>query len=267
MFAPFMMHAWEASAIVAVVAGLVGYFVILRGSAFVVHALPNGAFAGAAAAGLLGLSTTLGLGIFSVLGAISISWLSRRGRSDVPTALTIVLLLGLGSLFLSFTSNYADGLYALLFGEILGISQNAIAPTAVFGIAAIALTGIIFRPLMLSSLNDDLARARGLHTGQIELAFYLIVALVTVIAVPLVGALLTFSLLIGPASLARALSPRPVRALASSALIGLATIWASIALSYVTNFPVGLYVGTLAAVSYGAGRLISTLRPTTPPRA
>ncbi|MGC8480629.1 MAG: metal ABC transporter permease, partial [Acidimicrobiales bacterium] len=125
MLAPFMMHAWEASAIVAIVGGMIGYFVILRGSAFVVHALPNGAFAGAAAAGLLGLSTTLGLGIFSVLGALSISWLSRRGRSDVPTALTIVLLLGFGSLFLSFTSNYADGLYALLFGEILGISQNA----------------------------------------------------------------------------------------------------------------------------------------------
>ncbi len=98
MFSGFMVNAWEVSSVVAVVAGLVGFFVVLRGSAFVAHAVPNGSFAGAAGASLIGINTLIGLGAFSLLGALGIGLLGRRGRHDVVTALALVMMLGLGSL-------------------------------------------------------------------------------------------------------------------------------------------------------------------------
>src|SRR5499427_10393545 len=108
MFSAFMTETWVVATIVAVVAGVVGFFVVLRGSAFVADALPTGAFAGAAGASLIGVNTLLGLGVFSLLGALSIGWLGRRSRHDVATALTLVMMLGLGSLFLSFSTEYAQ---------------------------------------------------------------------------------------------------------------------------------------------------------------
>src|ERR1700733_14847451 len=99
MFSGFMVNAWTVASIVAVV---VGFFAVLRGSAFVAHAVPNGSFAGAAWASLVGINTLIGLGIFSLLGALGIGLLGRRGRHDVVTALALVLMLGLGSLFLLF---------------------------------------------------------------------------------------------------------------------------------------------------------------------
>src|SRR5579875_2188928 len=101
-----MIHAWEAATIVALVAGVVGFFTVMRGAAFAAHALPNGAFAGAAGASLIGVNALVGLGTFSLAGAVTIAWLGRRARRDVATAMTIVMMLALGSLFLSQTSEY-----------------------------------------------------------------------------------------------------------------------------------------------------------------
>src|SRR5271165_3501954 len=125
-----MLNAWIVASIVAIVAGVVGFFTVLRGSAFVAHAIPNGSFAGAAGASLIGVSTLVGLGVFSFGGALGIGLLSRRGRHDVATALALVMMLGLGALFLSFSAEYSQQVYSLLFGEVLGIASNAIAPTA-----------------------------------------------------------------------------------------------------------------------------------------
>src|ERR1700690_1152390 len=125
-----MLNAWSEATIVAVVAGVVGFFTVLRGSAFVAHAVPNGAFAGAAGASLIGINTIVGLGVFSLFGALGIGVLGRRGRHDVVTALALVMMLGLGSLFVSLNVEYAPEIESLLFGEVLGISSNAVAPTA-----------------------------------------------------------------------------------------------------------------------------------------
>src|SRR6202789_2275320 len=128
-----MVNAWIVGTIVAVVAGAVGFFVVPRGSAFAAHALPNGSFAGAAGAALIGIDTLIGLAACSLLGALGIALLGRRGRHDVATALVLVLMLALGSLFLSLSSQYAPAVYSLLFGEILGIGSNELAPTAGLG--------------------------------------------------------------------------------------------------------------------------------------
>ncbi len=138
MFSGFMVNAWKVASIVAVVAGLVGFFVVLRGSAFVAHAVPNGSFAGAAGASLIGVNTLLGLGVFSLLGALGIGVLGRRGRHDVVTALALVMMLGLGSLFLSLSVEYAPEVYSLLFGEVLGISGNDVAPVAALALVCVA---------------------------------------------------------------------------------------------------------------------------------
>jgi len=139
MFAAgFMMNAWTTATIVAVVAGVVGYFVVLRGSAFPAHAIPKGAFAGAAGAALLGINTLIGLGVFSLLGALGIGAMGRRGRRDVVTALALVVMLALGAAFLSRTTEYEPEIYSLLFGEVLGVSTTEILPVAGLGIACMA---------------------------------------------------------------------------------------------------------------------------------
>jgi zinc/manganese transport system permease protein len=254
MFASFMMNTWTVATIVAVVAGIVGFFVVLRGSAFPAHAIPKGAFAGAAGASLLGINALIGLAVFSLLGALGIGSLGRRGRHDVATALALVLMLALGAAFLSRTTEYEPEIYSLLFGEVLGVSSTEILPVAVLAIACIAAMAILYRPLMLSSVVPEIAEARGIRGHRIEICFLVVVALTTAMTVPVVGALLIFSLMIGPAAAARSLTSRPVLAMVLSAAIALVTVWVAIAASYLYNWPIGFFVGTLAALSYGIGR-------------
>jgi zinc/manganese transport system permease protein len=254
MFSGFMVNTWIVATIVAIVAGAVGFFTVLRGSAFVAHAIPNGSFAGAAGASLIGISTIIGLGVFSLAGALGIGLLSRRGRHDVATALTLVFMLGLGALFLSFSIEYAPEIYSLLFGEVLGISRNELAPTAALAVACLTAVALLYRPLMLSSIIPDVGEARGISPFRMELCFLVVVALATTMTVPVVGTALIFSLMIGPPAAARSFTDRPHVAIGLSVAIALIVIWASIAVSYNTNWPVGFFVGLSSAASYAVGR-------------
>jgi zinc/manganese transport system permease protein len=262
VFSSFMTDTWIVATIVAVVAGVVGFFVVLRGSAFVADALPTGAFAGAAGASLIGVNTLIGLGAFSLLGALGIGLLGRRGRHDVAVALALVVMLGVGALFLSFSVEYAPEVESLLFGEVLGISVTEIAPVAALGAVCIAAIMLMYRPLLLSSVMPELGEARGVRAHRIEMCFLAVVALATSMALPVVGALLIFSLMVGPPAAARGVTSRPMLALGLSAVIAVGTVWAAIAASYVTNWPVGFFVGTTAAVCYGAGRGWAAVRRT-----
>lgn len=262
MFSSFMTNTWIAASMVAVIAGVVGFFAVVRGSAFAAHAVPQGAFAGAAGASLIGANTLLGLGVFAAAGALGIGLLSRRGRRDVATALSLVVLLGVGALFLSMSVEYAPEIYSLLFGEVLGISVNEIAPVAVLGAVCIVAIMVLYRPLMLSSVMPELGEARGVRAYRIEMCFLVVLALATSMALPVVGALLIFSLMIGPPAAARAVTDRPLLAMGLSVVIALATVWIAIAVSYHTNWPVGFFVGSIAAVCYAAGRAWTALRRT-----
>ncbi len=254
MFTGFMVNAWTVATIVAAVAGVVGFFVVLRGTAFAAHAIPNGSFAGAAAAALIGVNALLGLGVFSVLSALGIGGLGRRGRHDVATALTLTLMLGLGALFLSFGSEYEPQVYSLLFGEVLGISTNELVPTAVLACVCVGAIGLLYRPLLLSSVLADVGEARGISSARMQLLFLAVVALATTMTVPVVGTLLIFSLMIGPPAAARSFTGNPQRALILSVVIALMTVWAAIAASYQTNYPIGFFVGTISAAWYAVGR-------------
>lgn len=254
MFAGFMMNAWTVATIVAPVAGVVGFFVVLRGSAFPAHAIPKGAFAGAAGAALLGVSSLLGLAVFSLVGALGIGTLGRRGRRDVATALALVMMLALGSAFLSRTTEYEPQIYSLLFGEVLGVSSTELLPVVGLGAVCVIAIIVLYRPLLLSSTVPEIAEARGIRGYPIEICFLIVVALATAMTVPVVGALLIFSLMIGPPAAARSLTSRPILAMMLSVAIALVTVWIAIAASYQVNWPVGFFVGALSAGSYAAGR-------------
>src|SRR5947209_7235295 len=249
-----MVNAWTVATIVAVVAGIVGFFAVLRGSAFAAHAIPNGSFAGAAGAALLGINALIGLGVFSFLGALGTGALGRRGRQDVATALTLAFMLGLGALFLSLSNEYAPQVYSLLFGEVLGISSNDVLPTAALAAAAIAAVLVLYRPLLLSSVLPDVGEARGISSAAMQLSFLMVIALVTTMTVPVVGTLLIFSLMIGPPAAARSFTDRPGRAMALSVAFALIAVWTAIACSYQTNYPVGFFVGSISAACYALGR-------------
>jgi zinc/manganese transport system permease protein len=170
------------------------------------------------------------------------------------TALALVMMLALGAAFLSHTTEYEPEIYSLLFGEVLGVSSSQILPTALLGLACIAAIGVMYRPLLLASVTPEVAEAKGIRAHRIEMVFLVILALATAMTVPVVGALLIFSLMIGPPAAARSLTSRPLLALVLSACIALVTVWVAIAASYLYNWPVGFFVGVLAAVSYGCGR-------------
>ena len=261
MFSSLMMNTWITASVVAVVAGIVGFFAVLRGSTFAAHAIPNGAFAGAAGAALLGVNIIWGLAVFALGGALGIGLLGRKARHDVVTALTLVAMLGLGALFVSFSSEYAEETYSLLFGEVYGVSPSVVLPVIVLGIVAAVAIGVAFRPLMLTSALPEVADARGVSTRGTELYFLVVMALATSMTVPVVGALLMFGLMIGPAAAARAVTARPGAALAISVALALVTVWLSIALSYRTNWPLGFFVGIGGAVFYLIGQAARVAEP------
>jgi zinc/manganese transport system permease protein len=163
-------------------------------------------------------------------------------------------MLGLGALFISVSSEYAEETYALLFGEVYGISQGEVLPILLLGIVSVVAIGVAFRPLMLTSALPEVAEARGVSTRRADLYFLVVMALATSMTVPVVGALLMFSLMIGPAAAARSVTARPGTALALSIVIALVTVWISIALSYRTNWPLGFFVGVAGAVFYLLGQ-------------
>lgn len=255
MFSGLLTNAWEAATLVAVVAGVVGFFTVARGSAFAAHALPNGAFAGAAGATVLGMSTLLGLGVFAAAGALGIAALGRRARHDVATALAVVSMLALGALFLSLGSAYAPAVYALLFGQVLGVSEGQLVATAGLGAACLLAVAALYRPLLLSSVGPEVAEAGGVGPARIDAMFLLVLAGATTMAVPVVGALLIFTLMVSPPAAARLLTDRPATAMALSVAIALITVWAALALSYWSDLPTGFFVGAGGAVFYAAARL------------
>ena len=153
------------------------------------------------------------------------------------------------------TSQYSQTVYALLFGEVLGVTRNDIISVTAIGALSIGAVCLLFRPLLLNAMSAELGEAAGVPDGRMDLLFLGIVALATAAALPVVGALLVFSLMTGPASAARMLTDRPVRAMMLSVVIAVVTVWVAIALSFLTDWPIGFFVGASGALAYGAGRL------------
>jgi zinc/manganese transport system permease protein len=210
----------------------------------------------------MGINTLVGLGVFSLGAALGIGKLSRRGRADAVTALALMLMLALGAAFLSQSTEYEPQIFSLLFGEILGVSTSQIWPVAALGAICILAVAVLYRQLLLTAIAPDMAAAQGLRPERIEMIFLVVLACATTMTVPVVGALLIFTLMIGPPAAARSFSDRALVALGLSVVMALVTIWAALACSFTTNWPVGFYVGSFSAAWFVIGRLYAALRKT-----
>ena len=247
----FMQHAYTAGAIVAIVAGVVGYFVVLRSLSFAGHALSHIGFAGATGAVALGVNPIYGLLVFTVGGAVGMGALGKRiyGR-DVVIGIVLAWMLGLGVLFLSLYSGYATEAYALLFGEILGINKTDVVVTLVAGVVTLAAIAIMFRPLLFASVDSDVAEARGVPVRLLSILFMVVLAISVSEAVQVVGVLLIFALLVTPPAIAERLTARPARAIAISVLLALLFTWVGLFISFYLPYPVSFFITTLAFVTY-----------------
>ncbi|SRR5579884_871073 len=247
----FMQHAFEAGTVVAIIAGIVGYFVVLRRSSFAAHALSHIGFAGAAGAVLIGVSPVFGLLLFTSVGGTTMATLGRRAaHRDVHIGIVLAFLLGLGVLFISLYTGYATEAYSILFGEILGISASDVVLTLVAGLIILCAIAAVYRPLLFSSLDEDVAEAKGMPVLLLGVIFMLLVAVAVSIAVQVVGVLLIFSLMVTPAATAQRLARRPQRIIIISVIISLLATWSGLFISFYEPYPVSFFITTIVFAFY-----------------
>lgn len=256
----FMVNALQAGTIVAVMAGVVGWFVVLRRQSFAAHTTAMMAFPGASGAALAGLPTALGYYLACGVAALAIGrsgGASRRGRSGESAAVGVVQVAGLalGFLFLSLYSGVLEQLETLLFGTFLGVDRNQVLTLAIVAVVVLAALVVIGRPLLLSSLDPEAARARGLPVGLFDIGFLLILGLTVAATSQITGALLVFALLVAPPAAAQALTPRPGLSLALSVVFALLVMWLGLGISYFSIYPLGFFVTSFGFALYVAAKL------------
>jgi zinc/manganese transport system permease protein len=260
----FMLHAFEAGTIVAVVAGIVGYFVVLRRSSFAAHALAHVGFAGAAGAVLFGIDPIIGLLVFTSGGGITMALLGRRAaHRDVQIGTVLAFMLGLGVLFISLYSGYATEAYSILFGEILGISSNDVIVTLVVSLVILFSTAIVYRPLLFASLDEDVAEAKGLPMLSLGIIFMLLVAVATSVAVQVVGVLLIFSLMVTPAAIAQRFAKRPQQGIMISVFIALIATWFGLFISFYEPYPVSFFITSIVFILYILTLIVQRIKANT----
>jgi zinc/manganese transport system permease protein len=257
-----MRHAFAAGSIVAVLAGVVGYFVVLRQSAFAAHSLSEIGFAGASAGVAFGFSAVWGLLGLSLLGAVMIGLLGKRLRGrDAAIGTVLVFSLGLGSYFITrYNGESASGPFGLLFGEILGISVHDVWLIAVAAAVTLIAMAAIYRPLLFASLDEDVAEARGVPVRGLSVAFLLVLAVAVTAAVQVVGVLLIFALLVTPGAIADRVCRTPARGVAVCVVLSLVFVWAGLSVTYYTSFPVGFLISAFAFAGYLLARLFTAGR-------
>ena len=254
MFAyEFMNNAFAAAGIAAVVSGVVGYFLVLRGQTFAGHALSHIGFAGATGAVLIGLAPLWGLVALTVGAGIVMGALSERiSNRDVAIGVVLALALGFGLLFLHYYTAFATQATALLFGNVLAVDAGTIGTMAVLGSATLAALAIIMRPLVFATLQPELAEAKGVPIRFVSTAFLAIVALAVSESAQVVGVLLVFVLMVGPPAAAQQLTTGLWRGLFVSAALALAEAWGGLALAFYSDWPVSFCIAILSGIIYFA---------------
>ncbi len=247
----FLRNALIAGTIIAILTSLVGYFMVIRKLAFAGHALGHIGFAGATGAGLVGLTPITGQLFLTILAAIGMGSLGHRmSKSDVAIGIVLALALGLGVLFLHFYTRYAVQAMTILFGNLLGVSVHLIKMMLVYSILSLAALSVIARPLLFASLEPELAEAKGVSLPLISILFMIIVAVAVTEASQVVGVLLVFTLLVGPASAALNWSQHIVSGLFLTVIFGVLTVWLGIILAFITDWPIPFWISALAAANY-----------------
>ena len=254
----FMRTAFAAALVVSLVAGAVGYFLVMRNLAFAGHALSHVGFAGATGALLIGLAPFWGLLLLTLGASVAMGLLGERLRGrDIATGIILSLSLGFGVLFLHIYTAYAAQATALLFGNVLAVSRTDLWHLVLLAAVSLVALAAISRPLLFATLNPELAEAKGLSLRLIAVLFLLIVGVAVAEAVQVIGILLVFALLVGPAAAAQRLTANIKAGIALSVLLAVAESWAGIALAYVTDGPPTFWITLLSSAVY----LLALLRP------
>jgi zinc/manganese transport system permease protein len=248
---PFMVNAFRAGAIVAVVAGAVGWFMVLRRQTFAGHTLSVVAFPGAALATLAGFSLSLGYFGFCVAAALVLA-LMRRGREpggaeeSAATGTIQAFLLACGYLFMALYKGLLEGPQTLLFGSFLGITTGQVATLALAGLAVLLALAVVGRPLLFASVDPQVAAARGVPVRGLSVAFLVLLGVATAEAAQITGALLVFALMVLPAATAQVLTARPGHSLLLTVVLGFAVTWAGLVAAFYWPYPLGFFVTSLA---------------------
>jgi zinc/manganese transport system permease protein len=252
---PFMVNAFRAGAIVAVLAGLVGWFMVLRRQSFAGHTLAVVGFPGAAGAVLLGVSATYGLLVFAIVAALVIGLVPvAAGRSyseeSAVTGTVNAFALACGYLFVVLYGGFVSGASALLFGSFLGISPGQVVLLLVVASVTVAGLAVIARPLLFASVDPDVAEARGVPVRALSVGFLVLLGVAAAEVSQITGTLLVFALLVVPAAAAQAWTARPLLGAVLAVVIGVAVVWVSLFVAYFSPYPIGFFVTSVAFAVY-----------------
>jgi zinc/manganese transport system permease protein len=262
---PFMLNAFRAGTIVAVLAALVGWFMVLRRQSFAGHTLAVVGFPGAAAAVWLGVGITYGYFTACVAAALVIAALPRHsghGYTEESAVIGTVQAYALasGMLFVALYKGFLNGTNALLFGTFLGATTSQVLVLGVVAVTVLAVLAVIGRPLLFASIDPDAARAHGLPTRALATVFLVILGATAAEVSQITGALLVFALLVLPPATAQLITLRPAVGLALSVVLAVAVVWVGLFVAYYSPYPIGFWVTTVAFAVYvlaSAGTTIS----------
>lgn len=256
----FMVNALRAGTIVAVVAGAVGYFMVLRRQSFAGHTLAVIGFPGAAASIWLGIDVAFGYFGFAVAAALVIGALPGGGRArgglggygeeSAVIGTVQAVALASGFLFVSLYKGFSSGLSSLLFGTITGVSDRQVVILLVAGVCCLAVLVALGRPLLFSTVDTEAAGARGVPTRTVGMAFLLLLAGAAAGTSQVTGSLLVFALLVAPAATAIRLTARPAAGLALSVAVAVAVTWAGETVAFFSPYPIGFWVTTFGFAAY-----------------
>jgi len=246
-----------AGAVLGLVGGLIGVFVMQRDMAFAVHGISELSFAGAAAALLLGVDVVTGSIVGSLIAAGLIGWLGARAR-DRNSIIGVLMPfgLGLGILFLSLYDGRTANRFSLLTGQIVSVQNAQLGWLVVLSAFVLIALLLIWRPLRFDSLDPMPAAARGVPTVAISFAFMLLLGLVVAVAVHIIGALLVMALVVTPAAAAMRVATGPVAVPLLAALFGLVSAVGGILLAVMGTLPVSPYITTVSFLIYVVCRVI-----------
>lgn len=247
----FMQRAFVGGTIVAVAAGAVGYFVVVRRAAFATHALAHIGFPGATAAALLGLPVTLGLAVFCVVGGLVIGALGdRAAQRDVATGTVLSLATASGVLFSSMATRSTGTVTSVLFGNLLAISTEQLVTFGAFAVAVLLALSVAGRPLLFASVTPEIATSRGVPVRALDVAFTLLVALVVTMSVQVVGTLLLFALVVTPAATALTWTARPGAVIAISIASAVASVWLGLVAAAMFDLPPSFPIVALSVAGW-----------------
>ncbi|MFI8699990.1 MULTISPECIES: metal ABC transporter permease [Microbacterium] len=250
-----------AGAVLGLVGGLIGVFVMQRDLAFAVHGVSELSFAGAAAALLFGGSVVLGSLGGALVAAILIGVLGAKARDR--NSIVGVLMpfgLGLGILFLSLYDGRSANRFSLLTGQIVSVSSPDLG--WLVGISLVVLLGLLvmWNPLRFDSLDPESAAARGVPTRTVSLLFMVLLGLIVAVSVHIIGALLVMALLVTPAAAAMRITAGPVAVPVLAALFGFVSAVGGILLALAGTLPVSPYITTLSFTIYVVCWIVQRVR-------